>query len=89
MPPSLFELRRARAEKAAPQRSDGGTKEERDDRPMLVIAETHARLKGERFDRPFAGRACLFASFPSTSYSATFIESLRDNSLPDNPKLLS
>jgi hypothetical protein len=32
MPPSLFELRRARNRKAAPQRSDGGTKEERDDR---------------------------------------------------------
>jgi hypothetical protein len=52
MPPSLFELRRAREEKAAPQRSDGGTKEERDDRPTLAISERRARPKAERFDRP-------------------------------------
>jgi hypothetical protein len=45
MPPSLFELRRAREEKAAPQRSDGGTKEERDDRPTLAISERRARQK--------------------------------------------
>jgi hypothetical protein len=37
MPPSLFELRRARNLKAAPKRSDAGTKEERDDRsPALA-----------------------------------------------------
>ena len=47
MPRSLFELRRARKEKAAPQRSGGGTKEERDDRGMLAIAETHARFKAD------------------------------------------
>src|SRR5882724_3355724 len=35
-----------------------------------------------------AGRTCLFASFPSTSYWTTFIESLRDRSSPENPKLL-
>jgi hypothetical protein len=52
MPGSLFELRRARKEKAALQRSGGGTKEERDDRRMLAIGETHARLKAKRFDRP-------------------------------------
>jgi hypothetical protein len=56
MPPSLFELRRAREEKAAPQRSDGGTKEERDDRRMLAIAETHARLKAKPFYRPSRSR---------------------------------
>ena len=49
MPRSLFELRRARKEKAAPQRSDGGTKEGRDDRR---IAEPLGRPKAERFDRP-------------------------------------
>jgi len=63
MPPSLFELRRARKEKAAPQRSDGGTKEERDDRPMLAIAEQPARQKAERFYRPSRdGRVFLHIS---------------------------
>jgi hypothetical protein len=75
MPPSLFELRRAREEKAAPQRSDGGTKEERDDRPMLAIAERRARPKAKRFDRPY-GTGVSFTTFPSTSYWATFTESL-------------
>jgi hypothetical protein len=39
MPPSLFELRRARNLKAAPKRSDAGTKEERDDRSRPALAE--------------------------------------------------
>jgi hypothetical protein len=77
MPPSLFELRRAREEKAAPQRSDGGTKEERDDRPMLAIAERRARPKAERFYRPSCGTAVSFLHhFPA----------LRTG-LPDTPYL--
>jgi hypothetical protein len=54
MPPSLFELRRAREEKAAPQRSDGGTKEERDDRPTLAISERRARQKPNVSIVPYA-----------------------------------
>ena len=88
MPPSLFELRRARKEKAAPQRSDGGTKEEQDDRPMLGVAERRARPKAETFRSSLAGRTGLFASFPSTSYWATFTGSLWDQSSAYNPKLL-
>jgi hypothetical protein len=53
---------------------------------MQAIAERHARPNAKRFDRP--GRTCLFASFPSTSYRATFTESLRDKSSVYNPKLL-
>jgi hypothetical protein len=34
---------------------------------------------------PLTGRACFFASFPSTSYWATFTESLRDKASPYNP----
>jgi hypothetical protein len=45
---------------------------------MLAVAERRARPKAERFDRPFAGRTRLFASFPGTSYRATFTMSLRD-----------
>ena len=65
MPPSLFELRRARKEKAAPQRSDGGTKEERYDRPMVAIAERRARPKAERFDRPLRDGRVFLHHFPA------------------------
>ena len=65
MPPSLFELRRARKEKAAPQRSDGGTKEEQDDRPMLGVAERRARPKAERFDRPLRDGRVFLRHFPA------------------------
>jgi hypothetical protein len=74
------------------------TTEERDDRQMLAIAEPRAKPKAECFYRPLPrklisvfgveGRTCLFTSFPSTSYWATFAESLRDNSSPYNPKPL-
>jgi hypothetical protein len=65
MPPSLFELRRAREEKAARQRSDGGTKEERDDRPLLPIAERHVRSKADRFDRPLRDGRVFLNHFPA------------------------
>ena len=53
MPPSLFELRRAREEKAAPQRSDGRTKEERDDRlPACAREAVRERRGAKRFYRP-------------------------------------
>jgi hypothetical protein len=55
---------------------------------LLAIAERRARSKAERFLSSLAGRTCLFASFPSTSYWATFTESLRDKSSTYNPKLL-
>src|ERR1700720_3875849 len=38
--------------------------------------------------RPLPGRTSLFASFPSTSYWATFTQSLRDKSSAYNPKRL-
>ena len=65
MPPSLFEPRRVRKEKAAPQRSDGGTKEERDDRPMVAIAERRARPKTKRFYRPLWGGRVFLHHFPA------------------------
>jgi hypothetical protein len=76
MPPSPFELRRAREEKAAPQRSDGRTKEERDDRlPACAGEAVHERRGAKRFYRP-SGTARVYRSIPGTSYRATFIESL-------------
>src|ERR1700746_4038563 len=51
----------------------------RDDRQMLAIAEPRAKPKAECFYRPY-GTDLPFASFPSTSYWATFTESLRDKS---------
>jgi hypothetical protein len=54
---------------------------------MVAVAERRARPKAERFDR-LAGRTGLFASFPSTSYWATFTESLRDKPSAYNPKTL-
>jgi hypothetical protein len=59
----------------APGDSAGG----RDDRQMLAIAEPRAKPKAECFYRPY-GTDLPFASFPSTSYWATFTESLRDKS---------
>jgi hypothetical protein len=52
----------------------------RDDRQMLAIAEPRAKPKAQCFYRPY-GTDLPFASFPSTSYWATFTESLRDKSL--------
>ena len=49
----------------------------RDDRQMLAIAEPRAKSKAECFYRPY-GTDLPFASFPSTSYWATFVRSLRD-----------
>jgi hypothetical protein len=46
---------------------------------MLAIAEPRAKPKAQCFDRP-CGTDLPFASFPSTSYWATFTESLRDKS---------
>jgi hypothetical protein len=46
---------------------------------MLRIAEPRAKSKAKRFDRPY-GTDLPFTSFPSTSYWATFTESLRDKS---------
>ena len=46
---------------------------------MLGIAEPRTKSKAECFDRPY-GTDLPFTSFPSTSYWATFIESLRDKS---------
>src|ERR1700732_1321037 len=40
------------------------------------------RSEAERFYRPWRGEHLFFASFPSTSYWATFIGSLRDVFLP-------
>jgi hypothetical protein len=56
---------------------------------MLTIAEPRAKPKAERFYRPFRDGRVFFASFPSTSYWATFTESLRDKSSPYNPKPFS
>jgi hypothetical protein len=52
---------------------------------MLRIAEPRAKSKAKRFDRPY-GTDLPFTSFPSTSYWATFTESLRDKS-PRRPTL--
>jgi hypothetical protein len=46
---------------------------------MLGIAEPRAKSKAECFDRPY-GTDLPFTSFPSTSYWATFTESLRNKS---------
>ena len=46
---------------------------------MLAIAEPRAKSKAECFYRPY-GTDLPFASFPNTSYWATFTESLRDKS---------
>jgi len=46
---------------------------------MRAIAEPRAKPKAECFYRPY-GTDLPFASFPSTSYWATFTESLRDKS---------
>jgi hypothetical protein len=46
---------------------------------MLAIAEPRAKSKAECFDRPY-WTDMPFTSFPSTSYWATFTESLRDKS---------
>jgi len=46
---------------------------------MLAIAEPRAKSKAECFDRPY-GTDLPFTSFPSTSYWATFTESLRNKS---------
>jgi hypothetical protein len=46
---------------------------------MLAIAEPRAKSKAECFHRPY-GTDLPFTSFPSTSYWATFTESLRDKS---------
>jgi hypothetical protein len=46
---------------------------------MLAIAEPRAKPKAECFYRPY-GTDLPFTSFPSTSYWATFTESLRDKS---------
>jgi hypothetical protein len=46
---------------------------------MLGIAEPRAKSKAECFDRP-CGTDLPFTSFPSTSYWATFTESLRNKS---------
>jgi hypothetical protein len=43
---------------------------------MLAIAERRAKPKAECFYRPY-GTDLPFTSFPSTSYWATFTESLR------------
>jgi hypothetical protein len=78
VPPSLFELRRTREEKAAPQRSDGGTKEGRDDRSAACAPEVVCeRRRAKRFYRP-SGTGRVSRSIPGTSYRATFIESLWD-----------
>jgi hypothetical protein len=45
---------------------------------MLAIAEPRAKPKAEWFYRPHTDLP--FTSFPSTSYWATFTESLRDKS---------
>jgi hypothetical protein len=83
VPPSLFELRRTREEKAAPQRSDGGTKEGRDDRLAACGRETVCKRRGAKTVlSSLSGRAFLFASFPSPAaagyWASTFIASLRD-----------
>jgi hypothetical protein len=44
---------------------------------MLAIAEPRAKPKAQCFYRPY-GTDLPFTSFPSTSYWATFTESLRD-----------
>jgi hypothetical protein len=46
---------------------------------MLAIAEPRAKSKAECFYRPY-GTDLPFTSFPSTSYWATFTESLRNKS---------
>ena len=51
----------------------------RDDRTVIALAELRA-IKAWRFDRPWRDGDVFIASFPSTSYWATFTESLRDKS---------
>jgi hypothetical protein len=65
MPPPLFELRRARNLKAAPKRSDGGTKEERDDRRPLTCVSLMRDTGSQTFLSSLAGRTSPFAPFPS------------------------
>jgi len=45
---------------------------------MLAIAETDARLKVERFDRPSRDGRVFLDHFPALRTWATFIGSLRD-----------
>jgi len=56
---------------------------------MLAFAEPRAKPKTEHFYRPLEGRTRRFTSFPSTSYWATFTESLWDRFSPYNPKPFS
>src|ERR1700730_3186040 len=76
MPPSLFELRRARKEKAAPQRDEGGTGRSPNVGSRRATCETKIRVSRSSL----AGRPCLFASFPALRTGATFKCPLRDNS---------
>src|ERR1700756_3223823 len=47
---------------------------------VACVTEATARPRSRMFLSSLAGRRCLFASFPSTTYWATFTESLRDDS---------
>jgi hypothetical protein len=48
-----------------------------DDRGLLTLMKPHTRgLEAKKILSSLPGRTCLFALFPSTSYWATFIESL-------------
>ena len=60
---------------------------ERDDRQMHGIACARVRNQKSCVSIVPPGRTCLFTSFPSTSYWATFTGSLRDNSAPEPLKL--
>jgi hypothetical protein len=53
----------------------------RDDRRLFTLMKPHTRRPGTKtLLSSLPGRTSLFALFPSTSYWATFIESLRDDS---------
>jgi hypothetical protein len=48
----------------------------RDDRSVVALASPCAKLKTERFDRPWRDVRVFLHQFPSTSYWATFVEFL-------------
>ncbi len=53
---------------------------------VACATEVTARPGAECFDRPWRDGHLYFASFPSTSYWATFTKSLRDESSAHTPK---
>jgi hypothetical protein len=58
------------------------TKEERDDRPTLAIAERRARPKAGRFDRPLRDGRVFLHHFPALRTGLLSLSPLPPSALP-------